>query len=316
MNKILITGGNGYIGSALFKRLLSEDKNVYAGIRRNSTHEREVKIPALSANAEWMDILKEYDIVVHTAGRAHILNDTAENRLEEFRKINTEGTLKLANDAARSGVKRFVFISSIGVHGQFSAKPLDETDKLNPLEDYAVSKYEAEQGLMRTSKEMGLDVVIIRPPLVYGENAPGNYGKLKSAIINGSVLPLGCINKNSRTFIGIDNLVDFIAVCIEHPRAVNEVFLAADDESVSTAEFVRLIGMAYHVKPLLLNIPVNILRVVFLLMGKIDVYKKITQSLEVKNSKSKKILGWLPPYSLTDGLMLSARNEMAGGYKK
>lgn len=224
MNKILITGGNGYIGSALFKRLLSEGENVYAGIRSSSTHKREIKIPALSANAEWMDILKEVDVVVHAAGRAHILNDTAENRLEEFRKINTEGTLKLANDAARSGVKRFVFISSIGVHGQFSIEPLSETDKPNPVEDYAVSKYEAEQELMRTSKETGLDVVIIRPPLVYGGNAPGNYGKLKSAIINKSVLPLGCINTNRRTFIGLDNLVDLIVVCIEHPQAANEVF--------------------------------------------------------------------------------------------
>lgn len=302
MTKLLITGANGFIGRALFNRLLDDKANVYGGVRHATTADNFVKTPTLGASEEWGAVLEGFEIVVHTAGRAHILKEKSNKPLEVFRAINTAGTIKLAEDCAAAGVKRFIFISSIGVHGERSIKPFTESDIPQPFEDYAISKLEAEHGVLEVGRQSGMEIVIIRPPLVYGADAPGNFSLLFKSILKRLPLPLGVFTFNKRTFIGIDNLVDLLVRCIYHPNASSQIFLAADNETVSTAEFIEEIGIAFGIRVMNIKVPYSVVKFFFTIIGKANIINKLALSLEISNRKALDMLDWSPPYTMREGL--------------
>lgn len=305
MAKILITGANGFIGRAIFGRLMDDKAEVYGGVRHSTSADGFVKTPELLALSNWVDVLKEFKVVVHTAGRAHVLNEKSDNSLVIFRAVNTAGTIKLAKDCASAGVRRFIFISSIGVYGGSSSRPLTETDSPQPVDNYAISKLEAELGVLEVGRKSGMEIVIIRPPLVYGVDAPGNFGLLFKAIRKKIPLPFGAITFNKRTFVGIDNLVDLIARCIHHPAAANQIFLAADNNTVSTADFIKEIAISCGIRTVNIKVPCAILQFLFKIIGKLGAIDKLTLSLEVSNRKALDVLGWSPPHTMREGLVKS-----------
>ena len=242
--RALVTGATGFIGHALVSELLKQNNTVIAAVRNKTTHMPENALQEKMSGTFELDniqILKNVDVVIHCAARAHILNENNSDPLKAFRETNTIGTLNLAKQAVIAGVKRFIFISSIGVVGKISNQPFSESDIPNPQGAYAASKYEAEVALLALAEETGLEVVIIRPPLVYGPGAPGNFATLMRLMYQNIPLPLGTIH-NKRSFVAIDNLVDLILSCIEHPAAANQIFLAADGDDLSTTELLNRVA--------------------------------------------------------------------------
>jgi nucleoside-diphosphate-sugar epimerase len=306
---ILITGATGFVGKALVQRLLADDGllRLVVSVRRDGQRWPEQVLPIvtgdLNPSTDWSFALEGVAVVVHSAARVHVMHDTAADPLTAFRAVNVDGTLKLARQAAAAGVKRFVFISSIGVNGAQTVlgKPFSETDKPNPHNAYALSKWEAEQGLMRIADETGLEVVIVRPPLVYGPNAPGNFGSLSRVVQRGWPLPLGAVH-NQRSLVALDNLVDFIITCITHPQAANQTFLVSDGQDLSTTELVRGMAQAAGVPARLLPVPVWALQAGATLLGKGDAVQRLCGNLQVDISKARSLLGWVPPVSVQEGL--------------
>ena len=300
--KLLITGADGYIGSEL-SRCLEELEN-YSLIKLSRTPsllKNLILSPELSTNGDWERVLADVSVIVHLAGRAHILNDNVLNPLTEFRRVNVEGTLNLAKQAIKQGVKRFVYISSIGVNGNNNKQPFIELDTPNPQEPYAISKLEAERGLLALAKESSLEVVIIRPPLVYGSNAPGNFGSLVKWANKRIPLPFGAI-RNQRSFIALDNLVSFIIHCIDHPKAANEVFLISDGEDVSTTQLLKKVTKSFGKRAFLLPIPVSWMTFSAKMIGKADVANRLFGSLQVDSSKARDLLSWKPVVTMDEQL--------------
>lgn len=258
----------------------------------------------------WTGALEDVDVVVHLAARVHVMHERVENPLEEFRKVNVAGTEHLARAAAASGAKRFVYLSSIGVNGTQTVlgKPFTETDKPYPHNAYALSKLEAEQGLFHIADQTGLEVVIIRPPLVYGFNAPGNFGSLMRVVQRGWPLPLGAVH-NQRSMVALDNLVDFIVTCITHPQAANQTFLVSDGQDLSTTELVHGMAQAAGVPARLLPVPVWALQAGARLLGKGDALQRLCSNLQVDISKARALLGWLPPVTVAEGLRRAMRTD-------
>jgi nucleoside-diphosphate-sugar epimerase len=261
----------------------------------------EVIAKALGATVDWSDVLAGQNVIIHAAARAHIVRDEVADPLEEYRKINVRGTLNLARQAALCGVQRFIFISSIGVNGNISQQPFTENDTSAPVDFYAQSKWEAEQGLWSIHRETGLEIVIIRPPLVYGPDAPGNFGALMKWVKKGVPLPLGSIH-NKRTFVALDNLVDLVITCIEHPVAANQVFLAGDGEDLSTSDLLRGVAAAMGRPSRLVPIPSGLLLLAATILGKKAVSQRLFGSLQVDISKARDLLGWNPPLNVEEGL--------------
>jgi nucleoside-diphosphate-sugar epimerase len=256
------------------------------------------------------------DVVVHTAGRAHIMSDTAGDPLSQYRKVNVEGTLNLARQAAVAKVKRFVFISSIKVNGESTlpGKPFTVNDQPRPEDPYGISKWEAEVGLNRLVKETGMEVVIIRPSLVYGPGVKANFLRMMRWINDGVPLPLARID-NKRSLVAIDNLVDLIITCIDHPAAANQVFLAGDGDDLSTSELAKCIGKALGKPARLFLFPVSLLSLAAWLLGKKNVVQRLTGSLQVDISRAGELLAWKPPFTLEQGLRRTAddfRQQSAG----
>ena len=312
--KVLVTGATGFVGRALVAQLVALGRLEVLALTR--------QVPAnpvagakylpggdLTSQTQWQPALAGVHVLVHTAARAHVLNDRAVDPLAEFRRVNVAGTLRLAEQAAAMGVRRFVFVSSIGVNGVQSApgKVFSEADQPNPHNAYALSKWEAEQGLLRVAHETGMEVVIIRPPLVYGWGAPGNFAALMRAVQRGWPLPLGAVY-NQRSLVALDNLVDFIVTCLSHPQAANQTFLVSDGQDLSTAELVRGLARAAGVPARLLPVPVWALQAGAALLGKADAMQRLCGSLQVDISKARGLLGWLPPVSVDEGL----RRAVAG----
>lgn len=237
---------------------------------------------------------------MHLAAIAHGKNKST-NIGKEFEEVNTLGTLKLAEQSASSGVRRFIYISSIGVNGLSTEDPFKYSDTQNPQEPYAVSKSEAEIGLRKISNDMGMEVVIIRPPLVYGANAPGNFGKFSDLAKKNLPLPLGAIN-NKRSLVGVDNLVDLITTCIGHPKAANQTFLVSDDNDVSTSDLLKSMIVAAGKKPRLIPVPVSVLRFLAGFLGKSPVIDRMSSNLQVDICHTKDTLGWQPPVSFEEGI--------------
>ncbi|QIL42833.1 SDR family oxidoreductase [Acidovorax sp. HDW3] len=301
MRVVLLTGASGFIGQSLVGRLGQCGvfvRPIFRSAMQTAGTKDAVIVPGLDASTNWNAVLHDVDVIIHTAARAHIMRDEALDPLAEYRRVNVEGSLNLARQAAAAGVKRFVFISSVGVNGSAtSGKPFSADDTPSPAEPYALSKWEAEQGLHAIAAQTGLEVVIIRPPLVYGPHAPGNFGRLVSAVQRGAWLPLGAVH-NRRTLVALENLVDLIALCARHPAAANQVFMAGDAEDVSTTLLLQRIGQAVGRPARLLPVPVWLMRAGAALLGKAQVVDKVCSDLQVDIGKTQALLGWVPPVDM------------------
>ena len=308
MNTILVTGSTGFIGRAVVSSLQVNNK-IIASVRSRTDSlpkgVRQVECADLSTAFDWSPVLSEVDVLIHCAARVHIMNDSAADSLVEFRKINTMATMALARQAVDFGVKRFVFISSIKVNGEDTnngTKFLPDDEHV-PTDPYALSKYEAEQGLLAIARNTALEVVIIRPPLVYGPGVRGNFSSLIKWINKGVPLPLGSLH-NQRSLVGLDNLVSFIVRCVEHPKAVNKVFLISDGEDVSTTELLRKVAKAFGKQSLLVPVPIPIwlMTLAAKQIGRKDKANKLFGSLQVDNSKTCDLLGWKPVVTMNEQL--------------
>ncbi|MFB2726382.1 UDP-glucose 4-epimerase family protein [Shewanella mangrovisoli] len=300
-HNIFLTGGTGFIGEAVLARLQKENVKVAAAVRTpNYSWPSEVQtliIDDVIKLPKALETISNIDTVIHIAAKAHI----AGVPLSEFRRVNTDATLNLAKTAAANGVKRFIFLSSIGVNGISSTKPFNVDDKPAPVEDYAISKLEAEAGLKQIASDSGLEVVIIRPPLVYGAHAPGNFGKLARLAQKKLPLPLGAIH-NKRSLVALDNLVDLIVTCIDHPKAANQTFFVSDDMDVSTTELLRTMTIAVDKAPWLVPVPIHWLKLIAKLIGKQAMLDRLCGNLQVDISHTKHTLNWKPPISFAEGI--------------
>ena len=284
---LLITGGSGFIGKTLAKRL--GDLPTYLATRADSF--------------DWNKALLGITTIIHLAARVHVMADTAQDPLAEFRKVNVDGTLTLARQASAAGVKRYVFMSSVKVNGESTepGHPFTETDAPHPQDPYAISKHEAEVGLRQIALETGMEVIIIRSPLVYGPGVKANFAALMRAVQRGWPLPLGAVH-NQRSLVALDNLVDFIILCTSHPLAANQTFLVSDGQDLSTTELIRGMARAAGVSARLLPVPVWALQAGASLLGKGDAVQRLCGNLQVDISKARTLLGWTPPVSVAEGL--------------
>lgn len=312
--KVLVTGASGFVGEALVFRLLVDKQFCPIAAARGATrlHGLCSVVPFDLAHAKTQPVLDDVQVVVHAAARVHVMNETAADALSEYRKVNVEGTLKLAQCAAASGVKRFIFVSSIKVNGESTlpGKPFKADDHPNPLDPYGVSKYEAEEALKRLSHDTGMEVVIIRPPLIYGPGVKANFLSMLNWLNKGVPLPLGAI-RNQRSLVAIANLVSLIVTCIDHPAAANQTFLVSDGEDVSTTQLLRRLSMALDKPARLLPVPESLLKLAASLLGKHAVAQRICGSLQVDISKNRELLEWTPPTNMD-----KAMRQTAGHYQE
>lgn len=304
MQRVLVTGANGFIGKVLCQALAANSYKVSGLVR--TVREPVPGVEYVETDLEHSDSLdavcQDFDCIVHLAGRAHVLREHDQNPLEAFRRANYEVTLRLAQQAVKSGVRRFIFISSIGVNGaETFAKPFDEFSSPKPHADYALSKLEAEQGLRNLVAGTGTELVIIRPPLVYGFDAPGNFGRLLKLVATRLPLPLSGVN-NRRSIISLDNLVSFITQCIEHPAAADQLFLISDGKDISTTEMVQALALGMNKKPLMLSVPNVLLKLAAKLLGKESLYTQLYCSLQVESTKARELLGWQPQENTLEAL--------------
>lgn len=309
MNKILLTGYSGFVGDFLFKKLLNLRFVVsYLGRKPLELNNALFYQADIDHCSNYSSALNGIDVVVHLAARVHIMNDNSTCPLDDFREVNTTGTINLARQAADAGVKRFVFVSSIKVNGESTLidKPFTENDVRDPEDFYGQSKSEAEEQLLALGKETGLEIVIIRPTLVYGPGVKANFASLLNLVSKELPLPFGCITDNKRSLVSVRNLVDLIITCIDHPKASNQVFLVSDDHDVSTASMVKHMSHALGKSCTLIPVPLWCYRLVGKLTGKSDVVDRLVGSLQVDISHTKNTLGWIPPQTLEDGFKETA----------
>ncbi len=308
--KILVTGANGFVGKVLCIELSQAGHSSIAVIRATDAQNdisKKFVVASINADTDWSASLNELDVVVHLAARVHVMNDTSADPLAEFRKVNVEGTLNLARQAASAGVKRFIFFSSVKVNGEHTeaGKPFNENSVPDPQDAYGISKLEAEQGLLKIAQETGMEVVVIRPPLVYGAGVKANFASMMRAVSRGIPLPLGAIH-NKRSFVYVGNLVSMIMCCIDHPAAANQVFMVSDGNDLSTTELLHSCAEALGVKAMLLPVPQKMLEAGAALLGKRDVAQRLCGNLQVDITKARTMLGWNPSFSVADGLKATA----------
>ncbi|WP_428825245.1 UDP-glucose 4-epimerase family protein [Azonexus sp. IMCC34842] len=267
----------------------------------------EVVRAQLSASEDWSEACNGVRTVVHCAARVHIMNDQAADPISEFRHINVEGTLNLAQQSAAAGVKRFIFLSSIKVNGDQTEadRPFTADQLPNPNDPYGISKMEAEEGLRALSQETGMEVVIIRPPLVYGPGVKGNFQAMMSWLWRGVPLPLGWVTENRRSLVFLDNLVDLIITCIDHPAAGNQTFLVSDDEDLSTAALLRRTAAGLGRPARLAPVPVGLILLAAKLIRRPNIAQRLCGSLQVDIGKAKQLLGWVPPVSVDEGVRIT-----------
>ena len=311
----LVTGVNGFVGSALCKRLRHDGVNVRGAVRafRNRVGEDELAIGSLSSATDWSFALKNVDQVVHLAARVHVMSDRSSDPLADYRCVNVEATANLALQAAAAGVRRFVFLSSIKVNGEFTNEgiPFTADDFPAPDDPYGISKHEAEQVLRKIAIATGMEVVIIRPPLVYGPGVRANFQSMMRWLARGVPLPLAAVTNNRRSLVSLDNLVDLIVTCLSHPKAANQTFLVSDGVDLSSADLLRRMGLALGQPARLFYVPEVLLKVSATLLFRRGVYQRLCGSLQVDIVKTRQLLGWKPPVSVDEGL-----RRAAVGYRK
>ena len=305
--KVLLTGASGFVGKAVLKTAQQRGLNIRSVFRLSdsaSGHPEAVLVSGLDGAADWSQALQGVDVVIHAAARAHNMREEALDPLAEYRRVNVEGTLNLARQAAMVGVRRFVFISSIKVNGEATAPghPFAAGDNPAPEDAYGVSKAEAEAHLKVVAKETGIEVTIIRPPLIYGQGVKGNFASLISWVRRGVPLPLGGVTHNRRSLVCLDNLVDLILVCVDHPKAANQTFLISDGEDLSTTELIRKIGNALGRSARLLWVPAGAIAFMAGLLGKKVISQRLLGSLQVDIHKTCELLDWKPSVAVDEGL--------------
>jgi len=309
LNRILITGASGFIGAALLDAMKKKCFVVRGAVRRLDSGKRNdnslVEIGDLEISGSWGVALKDVKCVIHLAARAHQITKNEKQKIEAFRKVNVIETIRLAEQAAKTGVNRFIYISSIGVNGNSNIKPYTENDTPKPNEPYAISKYEAEQALTEISINTGMELVIIRPPLVYGPGVPGNFRRLMNLVSLGLPLPLGSIH-NKRSFLALDNLIDFIIACVNHPKAANQLFLLCDNDDLSTTQLVKYLIVALGKSTKILPFPEKVLEWGLSILGRRDVARQLFGSLQIDNCKARTLLDWSPPVSVVEELRKTA----------
>lgn len=307
----LVTGADGFVGSALCERLCG-DARMYRGSVRSLPSQLDfngkVAIGNISSKTDWTAALDRVDLVVHLAGRAHVMDEKESNPLAEFRLVNVDGTVNLARQAAAAGVRRFIFLSTVKVNGEFSlfGQAFTADDVPSPKDPYGISKYEAEQLLLQIASETGMEVVIIRPPLVYGPGVKANFRSMMLWLTRGMPLPLASVTRNRRSFVALANLVDLIVTCLNHPAAANQIFLVSDGDDLSTVELLRRMGVAlgrdaclFSVHPLLLKLGASMIK-------KNEIYQRLCESLQLDIAKTRRMLGWTPPISIDEGFRRAA----------
>lgn len=303
--KVLLTGATGFVGRSLHACLLQEGiptTGTTRGVAKGLTSTGE-----LGPETSWQEILPSHQVVVHAAARVHVMEDTATDPLAEFRRVNVTGTLNLARQAVAAGVRRFVFLSSIKVNGEETApgQPFRADDPPRPLDPYGLSKQEAEEGLRQLAREGNMEVVIIRPPLVYGPGVRANFEAMMRWLHRGLPLPLGSIH-NQRSLVALDNLVDLIITCLDHPAAANQTLLVSDGEDLSTTELLQRMAAALGKPARLLPVPPALLSAGATLLGRRAVAQRLLGSLQVDSSRTQRLLGWKPRISVEEALQQTA----------
>ncbi|WP_053122434.1 SDR family oxidoreductase [Pseudomonas sp. P1.31] len=317
MTRILVTGGSGFVGSRLVEQFSQREDLDVAALVRTAPGKRVDRVKYYDFS-DFSEIgadhvsLANVDVFIHLASRVHVMNDTAVDPLAAFREINVGHTLRLADSAAAAGVKRFVFVSSVKVNGEGTVEgcPYKETDAPNPSDFYGISKREAEDGLRSIAAETGMEVVIIRPVLVYGPGVKANFESMMKWLQKGVPLPLGAIH-NRRSLVGLDNLVDMIRICVSHPAAANETFLVSDGEDVSTTQLLRKLGNSLNKPARLIAVPEWLLVTGASLLGKRSFSQRLCGSLQVDITKARTLLGWQPVLSLDQALRTTAEHFMS-----
>lgn len=310
--RILVTGATGFVGRSLCEKLLFNDidlrgtvwtaeppTNLHAGVQAAS-------IESIGPETDWSVALSGVETVIHLAARVHVMDETCGDPLTAYRLVNVAGTENLARQAAARGVKRLIFLSSVKVHGEETEIPYTEQLSPAPQDPYGVSKLEAEKLLHQISAETGLEVVIIRPPLIYGPGVKANFLNLLKIVDKGLPLPLASIT-NARSLLYLGNLIDAIVLCIDHPQAAGQVFLVSDGEDVSTSELIRRVATALDRRARLLPFPPSLMRLAGKLTGKSRAVDRLLGSLVIDSGKIRRELGWTPPYTMADGLAVTAK---------
>jgi nucleoside-diphosphate-sugar epimerase len=313
MQSCMVTGATGFVGAALCRKLHESGVFVKAAYRRSGSvpnfplEVTPVAIGSIGPESQFSRVLDKVDTVLHLAARVHVMKDTDKEPLAAFRNLNTFGTETLARQAAAAGVRRFVYVSSIKVNGESTSTDIafTEFDPHLPRDPYGISKSEAELALHRVTGETGMEIVIVRPPLVYGPGVKGNFERMLQALRRGLPLPLGTID-NRRSLVYVENLVDALVLCANHPAAANNTYLVSDDEDVSTPELLRKLAEALGTSARLFPAPRSFLRLGGAIFGKTEVVERLLDSLLVDSGKIKRELGWTPPFTLTEGLKKTA----------
>lgn len=309
--KILVTGASGFLGRALVRSLSQSKFPLICAVR--SLREGLVSGPDyvtvgdIDSRTDWTESLTGVSIVIHCAARVHVMNEDAKEPLAAFRRVNVGATLGLAKQSAEIGVKRFIFISSIKVNGESTSRDQAFSSHSVPMpqDPYSQSKHEAEVGLKEIAEKTGMEIVVIRPPLVYGQDVKGNFHSLFNLVSKGVPLPLKLIRQNSRSMVYVGNLVNLVETCIVHPQAANQTFLVSDDEDISTEHLVRLMGFAMNRKVNLFPVPIWLFKLLGKLTGRTKVVDRLIGSLQVDLTQTKEKLNWNPPYTVSEGMKLT-----------
>jgi nucleoside-diphosphate-sugar epimerase len=304
--KLLVTGASGFVG----RSVVNVSKNMgYKTVRAVRQEQPDsLVIGGLGPDTDWHEALQSCDAIVHLAARVHVMNDRSSDPLAEFRRVNVEASAHLARQAAAAGVKRFVYLSSVKVNGESTTfgQPFKADDVSAPEDPYGISKYEAEQALREIASDTGMEVVVIRPPLVYGPGVKANFESMMRWISSGVPLPFAAITENRRSLVALDNLVDLIVTCLSHPAAANQTFLVSDGEDLSTADLLKRVGVALGRPARLFSVPPVLLEFGTKLVNKPGTYQRVCGSLQLDIDKTRQLLGWAPRVSVDEGLRRAA----------
>jgi nucleoside-diphosphate-sugar epimerase len=312
VNRVLVTGANGFVGQHLCPYLIAQGFTLRAALRRQQPDWavcEQVAIGDITAECDWSAALEGVDAVFHLAGRAHVMRETVDDPLAQFRQVNVAGSRRLAQQAAAAGVKRLIYLSSIKVNGERSInQPIEADDGAAPEDAYGQSKWEAEQALRKIAEESGMELVIVRPVLIYGRGVKGNLQHLAGWVRKGLPLPLGRVN-NRRSLVNIQNLLDFLHTCLLHPDAAGEVFIVADGEDLSTPQLIRKLAAAMGVSPRLVPLPISLLHLLGRLSGRSAAIERLCGDLQVNIDKNKRLLNWVPKVSVESALREMVRRH-------